>query len=100
MTAANVIRDRRVEIGMSQARLARVTGIARQGVISKLELGEQRLTFAHAVHICRALDLPLDALAATVPKVEVVACRTCGDRPPPGFTCNACRGQHPRPYGE
>lgn len=62
MELGEVIRRRRVELGLSQADVARKAGVdARQ--IRRYEAGEQQPVFSVAVAIANALDLPLADLA-------------------------------------
>jgi transcriptional regulator with XRE-family HTH domain len=62
MDLGEVIRRRRVELGLSQADVAKKAGVdARQ--IRRYEAGEQQPVFSVAVAIAGALDLPLADLA-------------------------------------
>jgi transcriptional regulator with XRE-family HTH domain len=62
MDLGEVIRRRRVELGLSQADVAKKAGVdARQ--IRRYEAGEQQPVFPVAVAIAAALDLPLADLA-------------------------------------
>jgi transcriptional regulator with XRE-family HTH domain len=62
MDMGEIIRQRRVELGMSQADLARAAGVdARQ--IRRYEAGEQQPLFTVAVAIGAALRIPLSDLA-------------------------------------
>lgn len=64
MDLGDVIRRRRDELGMSQAKLARLANVdARQ--IRRYESGEQQPLFTVAVAIAAALRLPLSELAGT-----------------------------------
>jgi transcriptional regulator with XRE-family HTH domain len=69
MTLGEVVRRRRVELGLSQADVAKKAGVdARQ--IRRYEAGEQQPVFSVAVAIAGALDLPLVDLAG-VPDLRI-----------------------------
>lgn len=69
MDLGEVIRRRRVELGMSQSDLARKAGVdARQ--IRRYETGEQQPAFMVGVSIAKALDIPIADLAG-IPEHKV-----------------------------
>jgi transcriptional regulator with XRE-family HTH domain len=76
--------------GWTIAELAAKSGVER-GVINHLEHGHRGCRLDSAVLLAAALEITLDGLAEP--------CKWCGDKPPPGFTCNACgtNGEEPQP---
>ena len=67
--------------GWSTTALAGKAGTGRT-VIMKLERGTQGCTLDSAVLLADALGISLDGLSGP--------CGQCHDRPPSGFTCDAC----------
>ncbi|WP_166345160.1 helix-turn-helix domain-containing protein [Phytoactinopolyspora limicola] len=56
----STLRERRLELGLSQFHLARrLGGDVRQELISKIEIGERRIDVFELIAIARALDTTL-----------------------------------------
>lgn len=70
-----ILRRRRIEIGMSQERLAEVLGITFQQV-QKYEKGVNRIAASRLWDISKALDLPVTRFFDAAPKTQVRAPRT------------------------
>ena len=67
-----ILRRRRIEIGMSQERLAEVLGITFQQV-QKYEKGVNRIAASRLWDISKALDLPVTRFFDAAPKTQVRA---------------------------
>ena len=65
-----ILRRRRIEIGMSQERLAEVLGITFQQ-IQKYEKGVNRIAASRLWDISKALDLPVTRFFDAAPKTQV-----------------------------
>ncbi len=65
-----ILRRRRIEIGMSQERLAEVLGITFQQ-IQKYEKGVNRIAASRLWDISKALDLPVTRFFDAAPKAQV-----------------------------
>lgn len=82
------LRAARLDAGMTQADLAKAASVSRPQ-IANIEAG--------------VTDTPLRVFAAIVSALKADAsallrepvCRQCGDQPPAGFTCNACKASEP-----
>jgi transcriptional regulator with XRE-family HTH domain len=60
------IRERRHGLEMSQEALAHASGLDRS-YVGRVERGEQNLTFAALVRLCRAMDCDVAALTSGLP---------------------------------
>ena len=67
-----ILRRRRIEIGMSQERLAEVLGITFQQV-QKYEKGVNRIAASRLWDISKALDLPVTRFFDAAPKTQMRA---------------------------
>ena len=61
-TFRELLRDLRVQKGVTQAQLSTALGMA-QSFVSKYEMGERRLDFIEVERICRELGSSLEAFA-------------------------------------
>jgi transcriptional regulator with XRE-family HTH domain len=89
MSIGEFVQKRRKTLGMSQAKVARLSGLQHQGTISRIEHGERPLMFDEAVVLSAVLDFDIAEMAALIPRPEL-PCPVCGDRPPEGFVCKRC----------
>jgi transcriptional regulator with XRE-family HTH domain len=79
------VTQRRKALGWSLRDLGREAGGLAASTILRAERGDLAgVGLAVAVRIADALRVPLGDL------VQSPACAECWDRPPEGFTCNAC----------
>lgn len=77
------IRAARMNVGMTQADLAKAASISRPQ-IANIEAGVTDTPLRVFTAIVRALGADASAL------LREPACQQCADQPPVGFTCNAC----------
>lgn len=71
MTVADRIRDRRNEIGMSQAELARLIGTKDRSTISQIENSGDNITMKNIIRIAEALDVSSHYLLGWQSKEEM-----------------------------
>lgn len=64
-----LLRDLRVQKGITQAQLSAALGMA-QSFVSKYEMGERRLDFIEVDHICGELGVSLEQLARLYAKAS------------------------------
>lgn len=62
-----LLRDLRVQKGITQAQLSAALGMA-QSFVSKYEMGERRLDFIEVGHICTELGLSVEQFARSYAK--------------------------------
>jgi transcriptional regulator with XRE-family HTH domain len=60
------IRDRRLNMGLTQEGLAHAAGLDRS-YVGRIERGEHNLTFTALVRLCRAMECDVAALTAGIP---------------------------------
>lgn len=65
MNLPDFIKNRRIELGLSQADLAKAAGVT-QSALSKIEHGVKAPSLALAIDIANALDVSLDKLCGRV----------------------------------
>ena len=66
-TFRGLLRDLRVQMGVTQAQLSTALGMA-QSFVSKYEMGERRLDFIEVDRICAELGVGLEAFAKSYAK--------------------------------
>lgn len=59
---AALVRNQRLQLGMSQKELSEVTGID-QPTLSRIELGDRKISLREALILMRALGIPEQRLA-------------------------------------
>ena len=77
------VHEKRLELGWTQAKLAYMVQCT-PTIVQRIEaaLGDPPLSVA--CRIAGVIGVPLADL------IDAERCQNCSDRPPPGFTCNAC----------
>jgi transcriptional regulator with XRE-family HTH domain len=71
-TFRQLLRDLRLQKGITQAQLSTALGMA-QSFVSKYEMGERRLDFIEVGHICGELGIGLDEFARSYAKALVTS---------------------------
>lgn len=62
LTFRELLKDLRLQKGLTQAELSAAIGMA-QSFVSKYEMGERRLDFVEVAALCRQLDITLEKFA-------------------------------------
>jgi transcriptional regulator with XRE-family HTH domain len=89
MSIGEFIQKRRKALGISQTKMARLSGLQHQTIVSRLEHDERPLIFGEAVILSAVLDFDIADLAALIPLPDL-PCPVCADMPPEGFICKRC----------
>ena len=63
------IRERRLDLGMSQEGLAHAAGLDRS-YVGRIERGEHNLTFVALVRLCRAMKCDVAAITGGLPPIS------------------------------
>ena len=79
-TFRGLLRDLRVQMGVTQAQLSTALGMA-QSFVSKYEMGERRLDFIEVDRICAELGVGLEAFAKSYARAVA---ESAGDKPAKG----------------
>ena len=75
MTVGDKIRERRIELGLSQQKLADLTGYKTRGAINRIESGERHPNPDRLPILCKVLELDLndlyDVKSFNHPEIEI-----------------------------